>query len=259
MKYESIGFMGGGRITRIILGGLKRAGKFPRKVVVSDTNADVLNRLIKEFPGIIPTGEDNSGPAACDMVLVSLHPPVLMDALQQVKSAIKPETVVVSLAPKLTLSKLSAILDRHARILRMIPNAPSIVNRGYNPVAFSRAIGKDEKAALLDLFKVLGECPEVPEKNLEVYAIITAMGPTYMWFQWQALVDLGRSFGLHEEVLRESMGKMLEGTIHTMFASGLNSGEVMDLVPVKPLAEDEEAIRDMYTNRLTALFNRLKG
>jgi pyrroline-5-carboxylate reductase len=259
MKYESIGFMGGGRITRIILGGLQLAGKFPHKVVVSDTNADVLNRLIKEFPGIISAGEDNSGPAACDMVLVSLHPPVLMDALQQVKSVIKPGTVVVSLAPKLTLSKLSAILDRHARIVRMIPNAPSIVNRGYNPVVFSRAIPTAEKTAMIELFEILGECPEVPEKNLEAYAILTAMGPTYMWFQWQALIDIGRSFGLHEEVLRESMGKMLEGTIHTMFASGLNSGEVMDLVPVKPLAEDEEAIRDMYTNRLTALFNRLKG
>jgi pyrroline-5-carboxylate reductase len=72
-------------------------------------------------------------------------------------------------------------------------------------------------------------------------------------------MDLGQSFGLREEDLRESMGKMLEGAIHTMFASGLKPGEVMDLVPVKPLAEDEEAIRDMYTNRLTAWFNKLKG
>jgi pyrroline-5-carboxylate reductase len=39
----------------------------------------------------------------------------------------------------------------------------------------------------------------------------------------------------------------------------MKPGEVMDLVPVKPLAEDEEAIRDMYTDRLTALFNKLKG
>jgi pyrroline-5-carboxylate reductase len=259
MKYEAIGFMGGGRITRIILGGLQRAGKFPRKVVVSDTNADVLDRLIKEFPGIISAGADNSEPAGCDLVLVSLHPPVLIDALQQVKAAIKPGTVVVSLAPKLTLSNLSTILDRHSRIVRMIPNAPSIVNRGYNPVAFTKAIGKDERAAFIDLFKVLGECPEVPEKNLEAYAILTAMGPTYMWFQWQALIDLGRSFDLSEEALRESMEKMIEGAMQTMLASGLNPGEVMDLVPVKPLAEDEDAIRDMYTNRLTALYAKLKG
>ncbi len=112
---------------------------------------------------------------------------------------------------------------------------------------------------MIKLFEILGECPEVPEKHLEAYAILTAMGPTYMWFQWQALADLGRSFGLSEEALREGMEKMLEGAMHAMFASSLNPGEVMDLVPVKPLAEDEEAIRDMYTNRLTGLFNKLKG
>jgi pyrroline-5-carboxylate reductase len=72
-------------------------------------------------------------------------------------------------------------------------------------------------------------------------------------------MDIGRSFGLSEEALTEGMGKMLEGAIHTMFASKLKPKEVMDLVPVKPLAEDEGAIRAMYTNRLTEVFNKLKG
>jgi pyrroline-5-carboxylate reductase len=191
--------------------------------------------------------------------MVSLHPPVLMDALQQIKSDIKPGAVVVSLAPKLTLSKLSAILDRHARIVRMIPNAPSIVNRGYNPVAFSRAIHKDERAALLDLFNALGECPEVPEKNLEAYAMLTAMGPTYMWFQWQALMDLGRSFGLTDKAARDAVLNMVRGAVQTMFDSGLSPKEVMDLVPVKPLADDEDTIRDIYETKLTALYNKLES
>ncbi len=259
MKYDSIGFMGGGRITRIILGGLQRAGKFPQKVLVSDTDADVLARLTKEFSGIISAGADNSCPAACDLVMVSLHPPVLMDALQRIKSDIKPGAVVVSLAPKLTLSNLSAILDRHARIVRMIPNAPSIMNRGYNPVAFSRAIPRNEKAALAELFNTFGECPEVPEKDLEAYAIITAMGPTYLWFQWQALCELGKTFGLADKAVKDAVAKMAAGAVQTMFNSGLSPEEVMDLVPVKPLTEDEGAIRTMYMNRLTALFNKLKG
>ncbi len=91
MRYESIGFMGGGRITRIILGGMQRAGKFPHKVVVSDTNADALDRLTREFPRIISAGADNSGPAACDLVLVSLHPPVLIEALQKDELPVLPD------------------------------------------------------------------------------------------------------------------------------------------------------------------------
>lgn len=259
MQYTSFGFIGGGRITRIILTALKRTGNLPGTIVVSDKNADTLADLQKAFPGIEVSVDDNTKPAACDMVFVSLHPPVLIDALQAVKSLIKPGSVVVSLAPKINLSRLSASLDRHARIVRMIPNAPSIVNRGYNPLAFSRGIPADEKAAIIQLFEILGECPEVPEKDLEAYAIITAMGPTYFWFQWQTLLEIGKSFDLTEASVREAIAKMASGAIDTLFASSLTPGEVMDLVPVKPLADDEETIRNIYSTRLSALFDKLKS
>jgi pyrroline-5-carboxylate reductase len=140
----------------------------------------------------------------------------------------------------------------------MIPNAPSIMNRGYNPVAFSRGISAEEKSSLLKLFEVLGECPEVPEEDLEAYAIIAAMGPTYFWFQWHALAELGESFGLNESSVREAIAKMMSGAVDTMFASSLKPEEVMDLVPVKPLAEEEESIKTMYRTRLSSLFDKLK-
>ncbi len=78
----------------------------------------------------------------------------------------------------------------------MIPNAPSIINEGYNPVAFHPALAGTDKESLLALFKILGDCPEVDEEKLESYAILTAMGPTYLWFQLYELHSLGRQFGL---------------------------------------------------------------
>jgi len=50
--FNSIGFIGGGRITRIILGGFDRKEKWPDNVIVSDNNADVLKDLQKRFPKI---------------------------------------------------------------------------------------------------------------------------------------------------------------------------------------------------------------
>ena len=51
MEDKSLGFIGAGRIARILLGGLKRAGKLPSKIVVSDANEDILQKLKKGFPG----------------------------------------------------------------------------------------------------------------------------------------------------------------------------------------------------------------
>jgi len=44
-----------------------------------------------------------------------------------------------------------------------------------------------------------------------------------------------------------------------MSEAGLSPAEVMDLVPVKPLGEDEATIKNLYQTKLTALFKKLKS
>jgi pyrroline-5-carboxylate reductase len=56
-RHKTLGFIGGGRITRIILEGFRRKGvEFP-EVVVSDLDQGVLSRLREKFPGIRPRKE----------------------------------------------------------------------------------------------------------------------------------------------------------------------------------------------------------
>jgi pyrroline-5-carboxylate reductase len=47
MINKSIGFIGGGRVTRVILGGFKRAGEMPKQVAVTDTNRVLSGDFIK--------------------------------------------------------------------------------------------------------------------------------------------------------------------------------------------------------------------
>jgi len=87
---------------------------------------------------------------------------------------------------------------------------------------------------------------------------LTGMGPTYFWFQWAELVELGKSLGLTEREAIDGLKKMLVGAVKTLFESGFSPEEVMDLIPVKPFAEEEQQIRAMYRQKLEAMFQRLK-
>jgi pyrroline-5-carboxylate reductase len=259
MSYKSMGFIGGGRITRIFLEALTRKRMIPGTVVVSDASAEALHKLKARFPKVEISQGDNGKPAAQDIVFLALHPPAIGGGLGELKSALNPGAVLVSLAPRFTIKALSQGLGGFTRIVRMIPNAPSIVNEGYNPVAFGPGITKKEKEDLSRLFKKLGDCPEVDEEKLEAYAIITAMGPTYLWFQLYELLELGKSFGLTDKQAWKGIKKMLKGALETIDESGLSPDEVMDLIPVKPLGEDEAAIRNAYRAKLTSLYQKLKG
>ncbi len=255
----SMGFIGGGRIVRILLEGLERKKKLPGRITVSDANPDVLSALKSRFPGIETAGSDPKSPAAADMVFIALHPPAVMGVLGGIAPILGRNSIVVSLAPKLTIGQLSKGLGGFRRIVRMIPNAPSIVNKGFNPVAFDTAFDGEEKKAIRKYFETLGDCPEVEEGTLEAYAVLTAMGPTYLWFQLNELRMLGESFGLTPKQASRALNKMVKGAAKTLFDSGLSPAEVMDLVPVKPIGEDEEAIRLVYRTKLTGLYGKLKA
>lgn len=259
MTNKSIGFIGGGRVAKIILNGWKRAGTLPQNIVVTDSNEQTLQKLKNDVPQIEIILNNPNLPAACDIVLIGLHPPVVSAVLQEIISILKPTALVVSLAPKISISKISESLGGFANIARMNPNAPSIVNAGYNPIAFSLTMDSEDRKTILDLFHSLGDCPDVPETLLEAYAITTAMGPTYLWFQLYELQELAKSFGILQKTLEEAIPRMLSGAVKTMYESGLTPAEVMDLVPVKPLSEEEETIKGFYRDRLNSLYKKMKS
>jgi len=257
MHHKSIGFIGGGRISRILLEGWQRAGKLPARIVVSDCHADALARLKARFPGV-ETNASSATAAAQDIVFLAVHPPVMAEVCGGIKGALKPDALVVSLAPKFTVARLTELLGGFARIARVIPNAPSLIGQGYNPVAFGPALRPDDRAEVKALFEPLGDCPEVAEEKLEAYAVLTAMGPTYLWFQLQALREVAAGFGLSEAEITPALKRMVCGGTRTLLESGLTPAEVMDLIPVKPLAEMEAQVTELYRTRLPAVYNKIK-
>jgi pyrroline-5-carboxylate reductase len=253
--FDSIGFIGGGRATRFLLEGWKAAGRMPATIRVADCNAAVLDALTSDFPNISCAAI--AGAAGCGLVVLAVHPPVMKDAMAAVKPRLAPESTVLSLAPKFTAAAIATALGT-SRIVRMIPNAPSAIGQGFNPVAYSAGVDADTKAALCALFAPWGEAPEVPEKDLEAYAILSAMGPTYFWFQWQALRELGTQFGLGAAETDRALLRMIQGSAGCLLASGLDPAPVMDMVPVKPLKDDEAAIAGAYRSKLSGLYEKIK-
>lgn len=256
--HAKIGFIGGGRITAIFLSAWRDGGVSLEDVIVSDPNMEVLAKLKADFPEI-RTVQENQLSAAQDVVFLSLHPPVAKTVLPEIAKVLSPNAMLVSLAPVLTFRKLSGLLGGFSRIARMIPNAPSMVHRGFNPAAYGAGLSGEDRKLLGRLFCPLGAYPEVDESKLEAYAILAAMGPTYFWFQWQTLRELAGEFGLEKEEADQALTSMLHGAVGLMFESGMAYAAVNDTVPVKPLADRQEGIEGIYREKLGALYGRLKG
>ena len=255
MKTKSIGFIGGGRITKIFLQAFANKKSEFQSVTVFDTNADVLAALKAQF-SFITIGsleETASQPTA----FIALHPPMIMETLDKIAGLVANDAVVISLAPKITIEKIASKLIT-LNIARMIPNATSFINDGYNPITFATGFNETEKAEAMDFLQLLGKTFEVVEQKLEAYAILSAMLPTYFWFQWNELTKLGDPMGLTEEESNVAIQQTLQAAMNLYFESGLSPEKVMDLIPVKPIGEHQAQITEIYQTKLLGLFEKIK-
>jgi pyrroline-5-carboxylate reductase len=253
---KSIGFIGGGRVTKILLQAFSNKNVKFSDVVVADINSDLTSKLKTAYPFI--RVDTDSVAASQEIVFISLHPPVVMDKLELLKSYIKPNATVISLSPKINLTKISSKLSQVKKIVRLIPNATSYINDGYNPVCFSPEFDREDKVSILDLLKNLGHTFEVAEEKLESYAIVSAMLPTYFWFQWRYMEEIGIQTGLTKSESEEAVHQTLLAAINLMYTSDLRPEEVIDLIPVKPIGEHEAQITEIYKSKLLGLFEKIK-
>lgn len=256
METKKLGFIGGGRITKIFLQAFKNRSVEFDSISVFEPNGGILHSLKNQFP-YIKTADSAVVPAKQEIVVLAVHPPVMMETLEVIKDAVNKNTVILSLAPKINIDKMTAVLPTR-KIVRMIPNATSLMNEGFNPVSFHNAFSSGDKKILLNIFEVLGQTFEVKENKLESYAIVSAMLPTYFWFQWEEIEKIAVRTGLTTQEAAETIKETINKSIKLFYESGLTHEEVIDLIPVKPIGENEEKIRTIYESKLIGLFEKIK-
>ncbi len=173
------------------------------------------------------------------------------------KNDVKAEAIVISWLKDQSAKVINEI--RHVKNLaRLIPNATSYINEGYNPVTFADVFDPSGKKEVIDLLSSLGTTFEVSEEKLESYAIMSAMLPTYFWFQWRELAEIGNKIGLTDEEGKKSIYDTIIASLDLMYKSGLSASEVIDLIPVKPIGEHEAQIAEIYKTKLIGLFEKIK-
>ena len=255
--YKNVIFVGGGRITLILLKGLKRNNALPEIIKVCDPDIKTHNSLQDlNIPGL-DVREKYSFDTSADLVFLAVHPPVVKEVMPEILNKLHSQSILISLMPVVKASALQQLAGGFDRIVRMIPNAPSIIGQGYNPVCLANSISSQEKSELLTLFNSWGKTAEVEEDKLEAYAILTAMGPTYFWFQWLELQRLCKEFGLDDAEIKSSLHEMLVASSQLLFKSEYSANEVLDMIPVRPLGEEEKNFQKIFENRLTALYSKL--
>ena len=116
-----IGFIGGGNMAEALMKGMIAAKVYlPKDIFVSDIRAERLEYLKKQY--IIVTETDNASLAqlvsrSMDILILSVKPQNMTEALESIKDAVKAGALVISIAAGIKVSKITSFRQRSGQNL----------------------------------------------------------------------------------------------------------------------------------------------
>ena len=81
MENKKISFIGGGRVTRILLAALKSKKISFEQITVMDTNPETLKALAVNFPYIKTETNLTDSILSADYFFLAVHPPMIAETL----------------------------------------------------------------------------------------------------------------------------------------------------------------------------------
>lgn len=217
MTFE-LGIVGAGQMAEAIVRGVLRAKLFsPGQMIAADVAAP-RRELFQSQLGI-KSVEDNADVARQSrIILLSVKPYQMQQALGGIGAMMDPQTLVISIAAGIS----SASIENHLgegkrwRVIRTMPNTPILLGEGMVGMAAGRNATADDLATAQRLFEAAATVVEVREDQIDAVTALSGSGPAYFYFLVEQMIEAGVALGLSEEQARILASKTAAGAARMM-------------------------------------------
>jgi len=161
-------FIGGGRITRALVAGLRLA-KYHKPIVVHDRNRHKLGDL-EELYGVQGASDLHNAVAQARLLIIAVRPDSVSGLLQEIGQVDRPLNAV-SLAAGVPLSKLRAQLGPPVRWARAMPSPACRSGRGLTALTFEKGFPPAARREVGSFFANVGPILEIPESKFDAFTV----------------------------------------------------------------------------------------
>jgi pyrroline-5-carboxylate reductase len=216
-------FVGGGRITSALCAGL-RLGKYPREIVVYDRNPDKLRALRAESRVTI-AHDLKQALARAEILILAVRPASVPGVMREIAGTATWPRLCVSLAAGIPLATLRALFKNSAHWVRAMPSPVSRIGRGLTAISFDRAVSTTERARVRELFEMVGQVIELPERSFDAFT--ATYSSSHGYHALATLASAGQRAGLDRKTALTAAAHALADGIHYWRESALSVEELL--------------------------------
>jgi len=207
---STIGFIGGGNMAQALIKGLRGAGLYKAgDILVSDIRPQRLEYLKQQYD--ITTVENNSDIARrADIVVLAVKPQNIDEALEQIKDSIRTETLIISIAAGVRISKITKLLGKVA-VVRVMPNTPALIGEGASAL-FANEQAASRLAQTEKIFAAVGQVVVIDDEDLmDTVTAVSGSGPAYFFLLTEEMIKAAQGLGLSEKIAKKIVLQTFKG------------------------------------------------
>ena len=227
---KKIGFIGCGNMAKAMIAGIVDSGIVtPESIITSCRTASTLECIAKEY-SVKTTHNNKEVTETSDFIFLAVKPQYYAEVIAEIKDAITEDKVLISIAPGKSLAWLEEQVQKPCKVIRTMPNTPSMVKEGMMGICANERVSAEEISQLQSLCDGFSKTELVPEHLMDVVTAVSGSSPAYVYMFIEAMADAAVEGGMPRSQAYTFAAQAVLGSAKMVLETGIHPGKLKDNV-----------------------------
>lgn len=194
---SKIGFIGMGNMGYALMNGCLNC--FEKEEIVFHDFSTERSKKVSDETGVSNLESNEDVIENSKFVVLAIKPQVYEEALNGVESVVSDDTIIISLAPGISVDKVKDLTGA-VKVIRTMPNTPAMVGAGMTGICYDESKFSSDEIEVIDkIFNSIGKYKKVDEDLMDAVVCASGSSPAYVFMFIDALAESCVKLGLSKE------------------------------------------------------------
>lgn len=227
---KTITFIGGGNMASAMIGGILSSGLADKNQIIATDKMENARASLEERFQIHTSSDNKEAASKADILFLAVKPFVFPDVINDIKNAIKKDTLVISIAAGQTISAIETMFGTEIKLIRVMPNTPALVGEAMSALCPNPQVSEEELEQAVSIFNSFGKCEVISEGLMDAVVGISGSSPAYVYMFIEAMADAAVADGMPRAQAYKFAAQSVLGSAKMVLETGLHPGALKDMV-----------------------------